>query len=198
MRRLAWAILLSGCTIVIPDLGDLDGDGADGRDGERADDAEHGDDTGDADDTDDTDDADDTDDTGDADDTGDEADDTDAPGTGAEGADRTMLLVLEEVDRADALVDVEVLGGPVGVPVVLAIAPAAEGLGACLDEIAPVCLDVGPELADARSRRTDDDGEAWWEVPWSLAGGSGALELQAYAVVGAEVWVSNSLWVELR
>lgn len=113
------------------------------------------------------------------------------------GADGTMTLVLEEIDRADAVLDVEVLGGPLRAPIVLAVAPAGDGPGACLEEIAPVCLHVGPELTGEKERRTDDDGEAWWSVPWGLAEGSGAVDLQAWAVAGDEVWVSNALRVEL-
>ncbi|MEX1364771.1 MAG: hypothetical protein AB1Z98_16710 [Nannocystaceae bacterium] len=107
-------------------------------------------------------------------------------------ASGSFELLLDEVDRPDRVFEVEVVGAPPGADIVLVVTNASGGEVPCPGDIEPLCLTItGTEWSEQRSM-TDDDGEAWWYVPFGAAGGDDVLGVQAYTI-SDEPWVSNGL-----
>lgn len=112
----------------------------------------------------------------------------------AVGAAGQFELRLDEVDRIDRLFEVEVFGAPAGSTIFFAVSSAIAGERACPDNIAPVCVGLSEPVTLIEESRVDSDGEAWTYVPWSMAQGTGAMEVQAWTLDSAGTsWVSNAL-----
>lgn len=107
-------------------------------------------------------------------------------------------LALQERDRLYGTFEVEAFDAPAGADVFLAITPAsADGDEACPKVINPVCLALHDPISDVLPATADSDGEVWWTVPFGLADGVGAVDVQAY-VPGPTVWASNALRLHLK
>jgi hypothetical protein len=101
-------------------------------------------------------------------------------------------LILEETDLSDSKFEVEVRGAPSGADIVLVVTDASNAAPACPPSIDPVCLSIEGEVQLELNGIADEDGEAWWYVPFSAAGASGELKVQAYTET-ASPWFSNGL-----
>ncbi len=101
-------------------------------------------------------------------------------------------LELDEVDRSDRVFEVEVYGAPPGARLVLAVTDGDGEPGICPEDLEPTCLSIRGELALERRAVADEDGEAWWYVPFGAAGPDRELEVQAYTA-DDPTWMSNGL-----
>jgi hypothetical protein len=101
-------------------------------------------------------------------------------------------LFVDEVDRPDRVFGVEVVGAPAGADIVLIVTDASEAAPPCPAGLEPTCLTIeGEQVLELRSV-VDEDGEAWWYVPFGAAGSDGRLKVQAFTETETP-WISNGL-----
>ena len=111
-----------------------------------------------------------------------------------DGATDTFTLRLVGVDRMDSVFEVESRRAPAGQKLYLVVTDGTSASPPCPAPLDPVCLSINGQVVIEEEATADGDGEAWWYVPFSAAGGGGELGVQLYSATGA---VSNGLVLQI-
>ena len=119
----------------------------------------------------------------------------DYPGSDAHSSPSFRMRV-DEIDRRDAVFGVEASGLPARAEVVLFASSVSPDGSACPESLATSCLALGTPFDVIGTFTADEDGEAWWYVPFSYAS-NGEVFVQA-AIVGEPTRVSEPLRLRRR